>query len=193
MSAVLVMAVSFGMVGRHARRPGGQHCDGSGDRLVSGHGRPAGVPGNGRGAGRQVVCRAPSQWGGRVRLGRNHHRRDHHSGGDHVGANPVDRGKPGPRSKLHLRRGLPLIAAANAALQPGRPRPRGISSGLGSFRQAACWSTLPTVPAVWPPAADGRTRSTTLRSAVAHDHVGMSSRLPGQMPEDELLGRWIAV
>ena len=47
---------------------------------------------------------------------RRHHERARETWGDHVGANPVDRGKPG--SKLHLvcdGGGLPLTVAVTAA------------------------------------------------------------------------------
>jgi hypothetical protein len=72
---------------------------GLGDRLVSGHIRPAGVLCGGRGWSRQVARKAPGPVGGRVRLAPQPPQEDH-SEGDHVRANPVDRGKPG--SKLHL-------------------------------------------------------------------------------------------
>ena len=88
---------------------------GLGDRLVSGHVRPAGVPLGGRGWSRQVAYKAPGRWWEGSGSRRDHHRKII-TVGDHVGANPVDRGKPG--SKLHLvceGGGLPLTAAVTAA------------------------------------------------------------------------------
>jgi hypothetical protein len=56
-------------------------------------------------------------WTGRGQHGHHEHARQ--ASGDHVGANPVDRGKPG--SKLHLLtegQGLPLVPALTAANTP---------------------------------------------------------------------------
>jgi transposase len=76
---------------------------------------PVSVPVGGRGASRRVACKARSRWGkgqalaATTTLGSSQR-------GDQVGANPVDRGKPG--SKLHLvcdGGGLPLTAVVTAA------------------------------------------------------------------------------
>jgi transposase len=78
--------------------------------------------------------------------------------GDHVGANPVDRGKPG--SKLHLaceRRGLPLAAAVTAA---------NVNDTL-LFE-----ALLEDVPAVLTPSRRRRSRPGTVDADKAYDHAG---------------------
>jgi hypothetical protein len=80
-----------------------------------GHVRPAGVPKGGRGSSRRVACRAPSRWGKGQALAATT-TLESSQRGDHVGANPADRGKPG--SKLHLvcdGSGLPLTVVVTAA------------------------------------------------------------------------------
>jgi transposase len=75
-----------------------------------------------------------------------------------VGANPVDRGKPG--SKLHLvseRRGLPLTAAVTAA---------NVNDTL-LFE-----ALLDDVPAVLTPARRRRSRPDKVDADKAYDHVG---------------------
>jgi hypothetical protein len=64
---------------------------------------------------------------------RGHHERARQTRGDHVGANPVDRGKPG--SKLHLvcdGGGLPLTVAVTAANVSEGVRDALVMWGLGA-------------------------------------------------------------
>src|SRR6266536_2929915 len=95
-------------------------CQGARLRLGLHRLAPAGPVGQGRRV-RQTPPRRPRPAGagrpaGLVARQRGLRQRARQTRGDHVGANPVDRGKPG--SKLHLvseRGGLPLTAAVTAA------------------------------------------------------------------------------
>jgi hypothetical protein len=69
---------------------------GLGDRLVSGHVRPAGVPCGGRGWSRKVARKAPGPVGGRVRLAPQPPQEDHHSGGTTWGQIRSIVASPGP-------------------------------------------------------------------------------------------------
>src|SRR5215207_599156 len=93
------------------------------ESLAVGHPRPAGA---GSPSGPRPACLTPCTWrswiGSASRAGstghgqRGQHERARQAWGDHVGANPVDRGKPG--SKLHLLcdgGGLPLTAVVTGA------------------------------------------------------------------------------
>jgi Transposase DDE domain len=93
---------------------------GAGLRLTGDLLAPPGRVGEGRRV-RPAPLRGPGSAGGAGPAGlvagqRGHHERARQAWGDHVGANPVDRGKPG--SKLHLvcdGGGLPLTVAVTAA------------------------------------------------------------------------------
>ena len=86
-----------------------------------------------------------------------HHERAGQARGDHVGANPVDRGKPG--SKLHLvcdGRGLPLTAAVTAA-----------NVNDTTMFQAI----LEALPPVRRPSGQRRTRPGAVHADKAYDHA----------------------
>jgi transposase len=88
---------------------------GPGDRLVSGHVRPAGLPLVAAARADRSLARHQAT-GGKVKPVPRPPARRSSQRGDHVGANPVDRGNPG--SKLHLvcdGSRLPLTAAVTAA------------------------------------------------------------------------------
>jgi hypothetical protein len=121
-----------------------------------GHGRsvraaPPGDPGPARRGGPAgLVARQPGQ-----------HERPRQAWGDHVGASPVDRGKPG--SKLHLvceGSGLPLTAAVTAAnvpdvvmlaavvddIPPVRTRRAAGGSGQAGWTPTRATTARPTAP-----------------------------------------------
>jgi transposase len=106
--------------------------------------------------------------------------------GDHVGANPVDRGKPG--SKLHLvcdGGGLPLTAAVAAA-----------NVNDTSMFEAV----LEDVPPVRPPSGRRRTRPAKVDADKGHDsranraylrRRGITARIARRGIESSIrLGRW---
>jgi hypothetical protein len=103
----------------------------------------------------------PARPGGLVTGERGHHERAGQAWGDHGGANPVDRGKPG--SKLHLvcdATGLPLTAASppptsttppcsRRSWRTSRrcgPRQGGGAPGPSSCTQTRAMTAAPTVP-----------------------------------------------
>jgi transposase len=154
--ARLVMAVSSPCGKWLARAPGRADSTvmGPGDRLVPGHVRPVAVP---------LVAAAQADrslaghqaTGGGVKPSPRPPARQSSQRGDHVGANPVDRGKPG--SKLHLvcdGAGLPLTAIVTAA-----------NAGDTTMFQAL----LDDVPAVQVPSGRRRCRPGTVHADKGYD------------------------